>query len=217
MAKLQSSDLNYREVSDPQVWSALKRNDKDALKILFERYYSNLYQYAVKFCGCPDMAEDHIQNLFLKIWENRKTLGEVTGVKTYLWTALRRSLITALMKNKRKDSYKEEITENLSEMDLNAEEIITREELDDQRKKELKDALDQLTNKQREVLFLKFYEGMSYEEIEQIMSVSSQTSRNYVYEGLKSLKNILSVDNANTVYQQKEASSRRYQNKAHIG
>ncbi|MFP3345370.1 sigma-70 family RNA polymerase sigma factor, partial [Halomonas sp. SIMBA_159] len=58
----------------------------------------------------------------------------------------------------------------------------------------LKEAINQLTPKEREVLYLKFYEGMNYEEIEQIMSVSYQTSRNYVYRALQSLKAILTSE-----------------------
>ncbi|MEX2639138.1 MAG: RNA polymerase sigma factor [Balneolales bacterium] len=201
MKKLQIKNYSaYPELEDHQVWSALKQNDKNALKILFERYYYNLYQYAVKFCGCQDMAEDHIQDLFLRIWEKRRYLSEVTGVKTYLWTALRRSLITAIKKRERETINQTEIEKSLSGINFNAEEIITQKELTAQKQKSLKKALDQLSNKQKEVLFLKFYEGMSYGEIEQIMSVSSQTSRNYVYEGLKSLRTILSVNPSEDIF-----------------
>ncbi|MEX2640500.1 MAG: sigma-70 family RNA polymerase sigma factor [Balneolales bacterium] len=182
----------FNDCCDPLVWKALRNGEIDGLKILYNRYHSSLYLYAEKFCGSPDMAEDHVQNLFLRIWEKRNSLAEVTGVKTYLWTALRRSLITTLNKNQRENIYQEEVFDNLPDMNFNAEELLTQRELDDQNKDELMNAFGQLSKRQREVIFLKFYEGMTYEEIEQIMQVSSQTSRNYVCEALKTLKFILS-------------------------
>ncbi|MDX1642530.1 MAG: sigma factor, partial [Balneolaceae bacterium] len=69
---------------------------------LFKRHYDDLFRYAVKFCGSEVKAEDHIQDLFLRIWNRREFLGDVTGVKTYLWTALRRSLISKNKKENRK-------------------------------------------------------------------------------------------------------------------
>ncbi|MEX0779375.1 MAG: RNA polymerase sigma factor [Balneolales bacterium] len=179
--------------SDEKVWQALKANDKNALKTLFERHFDDLFIYAEKFCGDSELAEDHLQNLFLKIWEKRSNLGNVKGVKTYLWTALRRSLINVEEKKKTEKTYQNEVADSLYGMQFNVEELITYDELNNQKKHELQDALNQLSHTQREVLFLKFYEGMSYEEIEQIMSIGSQTTRNYVYKALKSLKEILIV------------------------
>lgn len=187
-------DPRQEKLSDPQAWSAILTGDRAAFGLLFSRYYDDLYHYAVKFSGRPDMAEDHIQKLFLKIWRRRDSLEEVKGVKTYLWAALRRSMIDTFRKEKAERKYLDKLGSGYVRMQYTAEELVIHDEVSAIRSRELKEAIDQLNPRQREVLYLKFYEGMSYEEIEQVMSVSYQTSRNYVYQALQSLKEILTPE-----------------------
>ena len=193
MAKEIQPDYNidYETLTDSEVWEAILAADRTAFGVLFSRYYDDLYHYAVKFSGRPDMAEDHIQKLFLKIWRRRDSLEEVRGVKTYLWSALRRSMIDTFRKERAEKKYLDKLRTESTRMRYTAEELLIHGEANAMRSKELKKAIDQLNSRQREILYLKFYDGMSYEEIEQIMSVSYQTSRNYVWQALQSLKEIL--------------------------
>lgn len=185
---------DYEALSDSEAWNALLAGDRDAFQYLFRKYYDDLYHYAVKFSGKPGIAEDHIQKLFLKIWRRRDQLEEVEGVKTYLWTALRRSMIDTFRKQRTQNKYLDKYQTDNTQMQFTAEELVIRDEISTIRSRELEAAINQLSPKEREVLYLKFYEGMSYKEIEQIMSVSYQTSRNYVYRALQSLKTILTSE-----------------------
>lgn len=174
-----------------ELWQELKRGQKNALEQLFLLYYADLFRYAVKFSGDEALAEDHIQDLFLNIWKRRDYLGEVTSVKTYLWTALRRSLIhhqrekgqKAKALNKR-DMY--EVGMQFSE-----EEIIIREEENKAKREALKNALNKLSPRQREIIYLRYYNGMTYEEINSITSLNYQTLRNHVYNAMKILESVM--------------------------
>ncbi|MDR8391862.1 sigma-70 family RNA polymerase sigma factor [Aliifodinibius sp. S!AR15-10] len=179
-------------LSDPEVWRELKKGDKKALEILVRRHYEDLSRYAIKFCDNKKLAEDSVQDLFLMLWRNRKDLDDVEAVKTYLWRALRNGIISKLRKVKRrKKILRRENAELQPEVKLNVEELIIEQEIDVQTREELEKALNQLSSRQREALYLKFYDGMNYEEIETIMSVSYQTVRNYIHEALSSLKSTL--------------------------
>jgi RNA polymerase sigma-70 factor (ECF subfamily) len=185
----QTSVHNIRK-SDEEVWQELKKGDKTALECIFHRYYADLYRYGIKFSGQRVLVEDEIQALFLKIWGNRQNLGDVTGVKTYLWTALRRRLID----KKKRDTHRESLLKKKlkeQEMQFSAEEVMIHREYQNYQSKALTEALNRLSEKHREVLFLKYYEGMSYEEIEHIMDINYQTARNYVYQGVKALREYL--------------------------
>lgn len=170
-----------------QVWKKLKAGNRDAFELLFHTYYNDLYVYGVKFCGDRFLVEDEIQSLFLKIWTNRKKLGDVRAVKTYLWTALRRNLLTA-SERKQREYTNLENHDFQAGFSLSIEEFIIRNEETELLKEELKKALEILSPKQKETLYLKFYEGMSYEEIEQIMGVNYQVARNYLYQGLQKIR-----------------------------
>jgi RNA polymerase sigma factor (sigma-70 family) len=179
-------------LSDSEVWRELKKGDKKALEILVRRHYEDLSRYAVKFCDNKKLTEDSVQDLFLMLWRDRKDLDDVEAVKTYLWRALRNGIISKLRKVKRrKKILRRKNAELQSEVKLNVEELIIEQEIDVQTREELEKALNRLSSRQREALYLKFYDGMNYEEIETIMSVSYQTARNYIHEALSSLKSTL--------------------------
>jgi RNA polymerase sigma factor (sigma-70 family) len=180
-------------MKDQQLWKKLKAGDRDAFEMLFRRYHKDLYRYAAKFCRDKEMAEDQIQNLFLKIWLRRENLGDVTAVKTYLWTSLRRELITE-MNRIDKNVDPDKLENSTSKFSLSAEEFIIKNELTNYRKRQLAKAIDTLTSKQKEILYLRFYEGMSYQEIEDIMDINYQVARNYLYKSLQSLKENVNLD-----------------------
>lgn len=177
--------------SEEQLWLELKKGNRDAFEMLFHRYYEDLYRYGIKFCGNEHMVEDQIQNLYLKIWMRKQRLGDVKGIKTYLWTALRRELITAMKKrDKRQKPYPS--WDGTDSFSLPVEDFIIKKEQERSRKNELKKVIDKLTPKQKEILYLRFYEGMSYDEIEDIMSVNYQVARNYLSQCLKTIKDKIS-------------------------
>lgn len=169
------------------LWVRLKEGDSNAFEQLFRIYHQDLYRYGFKFCSCRQTTEDEIQNLFLKIWANKKRLGDVTAVKTYLWTALRRRLFARIKKNE-KERERADRYAPAGVFHLSVEEFVIKKERLSDRRKHLEKAIGTLSPKQKEILYLKFYEGMSYEEIEEIMSVNYQVARNYLYRGLEKLR-----------------------------
>lgn len=178
-------------MTDAELWNKLKNGNRNALEVIFCRYYEDLFRYAVKFCGSEVVAEDHIQDLFLRIWKKRNNLGFVTRVKTYLWIALRRSLINQSNKDSRTSEIYAEFGEQKKSMQFAADEIIIKREKDEAKREALKQAMDELTPRQREIIYLRYYEGMTYKEIMSITSLNYQTLRNYVYESLKVLDTVL--------------------------
>jgi RNA polymerase sigma factor (sigma-70 family) len=186
-------ELNVHTIrkSDAEVWQELKQGEKKALERIFRRYYGDLYKYGVKLTGQPALVEDELQSLFLKIWNNRKNLGDVSGVKTYLWTALRRRLIAEKQKKHVGKGYFNSDPSAKQEMQFSAEELIIHREHRHLQARALKQALNRLSGKRREIMYLKYYDGLSYEEIQQVMGISYQTARNYIYEGLEALRTFL--------------------------
>jgi RNA polymerase sigma factor (sigma-70 family) len=181
-------------VKDEHLWKKLKAGDRQAFEILFRRYHKHLYRYAVKFCRDKEMAEDQIQNLFLKIWVRKENLGNVVAVKTYLWTALRRELITDMNREDKNLNQKNLADRSSARFSLSIEEFIIKSEDADFRRRQLARAIDSLTSKQREILYLRFYEGMSYQEIEDIMDINYQVARNYLYKSLQNLRENVNLE-----------------------
>lgn len=176
--------------SDHGLWLELKKGNKQALRSIFLRHYDSLFQYGLAIASNKTLTEDCLQELFFYLWENHKSLSDVKKVKGYLWIAFRRRLMVKL-KQKGRDAdlfipY---------EYDMKKESSIEKDIIQEERKKDNHRSLGKifncLTQKEREALFLKYYEGMSYSEIEQILDVSYQTARNYVYRAISRLRKAL--------------------------
>lgn len=146
------------EISDSAVWQAVLAGDQYAFELLFKRCYDDLYLGAVTYNGNSDLAEDHIQELFVKIWECRERLEEVEEVRTYLWTALRGCMIDSFRKNRAGERYYDQWEKSDCQMHYPVEELIVHDELGAVPSTELMDPVNQLTPHQREALYLKFYE-----------------------------------------------------------
>lgn len=180
----------HDKISESELWDSFKSGDKDAFKAIYYKYYMLLYKYGVKTSADTDLAEDCLQDLFLKLWKNRENLGDISSVKSYLYRAYIRLLFEAIKKSRR------EI--NLAELDhpqeeSSIEETIIQHQNQAAVNQHLHQALKHLTKRQRQVMLLHYFEGLSYKQIAEILPIKYQAIRNCVHEGIKILrKNIAS-------------------------
>ncbi|HYW34705.1 MAG TPA: sigma-70 family RNA polymerase sigma factor [Balneolaceae bacterium] len=178
-----------------RLWEEFLKGDGTAFGKIFKFYYQDLYGYGLKFCQKPDMVKDCIQEVFANIGESRRRLGKVESVKAYLIVTLRRTLLKRLERRRTQETKMDEHVQRKS-FQLSPEDIIIHEEIDQEQRHALKEALQTLPSRQKEVLFLRYFNGMSYNEIEQILSINYQSIRNHVYRATKRLKNILDKNDA---------------------
>jgi|SRR5690625_54624 len=183
---------------DVELWKHLKQGDRTAFETLFRKYHQDLHRFAIRFSGDSQLAEDLIQDLFVNIWQQRVSLGDVRSVRAYLWISLRRALIST--QKRRRDRYSTFESGSVSDFNLPVEAFIIEREERDLQERNLERALQSLTPRQKEVLYLKFYEGMSYKEIGDIMSINYQVARNYLSGGLKALRKELRPVEQEAIY-----------------
>lgn len=176
-----------------EIWDDFVDGDHSSFKKLFRGYYEGLYGYGLKLCNDPNLVKDTIQNLFLNIWKRRNDLDHIESPNVYLYVSLRRNIL-----NKKEDrSRKRELAKkkrDKSTIYFGAEELIIKSELKEEQREKLHTALNQLSNQQKEVLYLHYYNGMSYGEIEEILSINRQSVRNHVYRAMETLRTVLDID-----------------------
>jgi RNA polymerase sigma factor (sigma-70 family) len=174
-------------MDDNLVWLSLKKGNADAVDILMKKYYSDLYNYGIKLSANRSLTKDCIQDLFVKLWRDREKLSEVTFVKTYLLKSLKQNLIKVMTKENRWVAYAGQVEYGegivFSQEDL----LIVQQEVSDQQQR-IVDALNKLPNRYREAVYLKFYSGLTNEQIAEMMSIKTQSVYNLIYEALKILK-----------------------------
>lgn len=179
--------------SGDAVWERFVQGDQSCFRRLFKVHYNSMYGYGIKLCNRPELVKDCIQELFRTVWERRNELNHIESPNVYLFVSLRRKIL-------KKEKSRRKLNGDLEEVDESRftqfarEEIIIKDEVKFQQKEELKKALNQLSDRQKEVIFLYYYNGMSYGEIEQILSINRQSVRNHIYRGMETLRSVLDTE-----------------------
>ncbi len=175
--------------SDEELWEQLKEGHKQSLRTLFLRYYDALFRYGLSVCSREELIEDCLQELFYQLWERRGDLSDVQNVKGYLWISFRRRLMGQLKKKNESDNKSVQFEAKMKKV-MSIEGTIIDSEKRDRTHERLRQVFADLSTREREVLFLKYYEGMSYSEIEEILGLEYQTVRNYMYRAIDRLREI---------------------------
>lgn len=170
------------------VWEQMKSGDEKSLSQIFTFFYSDLYQYGMKLFALPDLVKDSIQDVFVRIWEKRASIGEVQNPKAYLISSVRRKLF--FNKETQHTGLTEQILKNegVQNFSFSASEFMEIEEISVQLRNSLVQAINNLPERQRELIFLRFYYNLRYAEIAQIMEVNEQTVRNLMQRALANLR-----------------------------
>ena len=162
-------------------------NDQDALATIYFKLYDLLFTYGLKHTSNRQLVEDAIQTVFLNILNNRKQVGKVNNLKGYLFTAFRHQLFLDFKKQKNIIITAQIQEENFSYFKNQK----ARDSDDDQIEeihKAIRKSIEKLPPKQQEILFLRFNNGISYEEIAQICNISVDSCYKSVYRSVKTVR-----------------------------
>lgn len=171
-----------------ELWLALKNGSQEALAELYNLYIDELIRYGYRVSRNRELVVDSIQDLFLTLWQSRRSLSETDSVRFYLFRALR----NRINRNQGLEGPLNsvdigEISELVSDLLHPEAEQIVREE-DQDRVKRLKTAIDKLPTRQREIIQLRYYSDFSMEEIGQIMDINIQSARNLLFRAISELR-----------------------------
>ncbi len=174
---------------DISIWQSLKQGSDTAFRAIYSSNYNCLYEYGFRIVPDEEMVKDCIHDLFVKIWNNKANLGSVRSIRPYLLVSLR-SIIYNRIKanNRRKLTLFDSNTEQNFAMVFSAEsEYIKKEEVY-QQSLLLINALNQLTSRQKEAIFLRYFAGLEYEEIADILGITVKASYKLVARALALLR-----------------------------
>ena len=170
------------------LWTSLKKGDRNALGKLFSVYYPLLINYGSKLCPDHQLLEDCIQDLFADIWQSQAA-SEVESVKAYLFKALKYKIFKK-QRNRLFKSHNGELPDEMP-FEISHETFLVEQQENKDRARKLIDVLSQLPNRQREVIYLKIFQELSYEEVSDIMNINYQVCRNLMSQAIKTLRKLL--------------------------
>lgn len=154
---------------------------------LFKEHYSELCAYANKFLNDLSAAEETVQALFVKVWENRESIVFTKSQRVYLYSATRNACFNQLRHLKIREAYKEYNQEEMEYQGSTVEEDYQAIELSDKIRK----SIDALPEGRRKIFILSRFEGMKYKEIADELKISIKTVEHQMGSAIKHLKNDL--------------------------
>ena len=163
---------------------ALKSGSINAFKSLFDNYSQKLYRFSLAYLKSETEAEDIVQDVFLKIWENRMSLKAGTSFQSYLFTIAFNSNQKNFNKRVRNDKFKLDLFEWLASDNLSMEDQINFELL----LKKLELLIDQMPIRRKEIFLKRKKEGKSVQSIALEMGISEKTVENQITEAMNSLR-----------------------------
>ena len=171
-----------------RLWASYRDGNKDALGTLAERYYRTLTRYGLKFGVDRAVVEDCIQNIFLYLWQNRLRINMTGSVKFYLLKSLRHAIIHYL-DDQQRFSHVEDGEWAWSLPDhFNAEAFLIEKESFTAVITQLQAQLEALPKREREAIYLRYYENLEVHEIADIMGINRQSVSNFLQKALTRIR-----------------------------
>ena len=179
------------EWSDLDLWEGCKAGNQDMLSEIYRRYFDDMYSYGYRILNDQEVVKDCVQTIFVKLISGKHRYT-VTNLKAYLFAALR----NALYQHQRQLAVRKKME---NEIRYTAGPPFTLDfSLPEQRQQEnlaaLQQALQHLTARQKEVIYLRYIADVSYEDISDIMQLSTKGTYKLVARALQHLKELLSTD-----------------------
>lgn len=178
------------ELSPPQLLHRISSGETEALSELYNRYASLLLCLARKVVGSTQDAEEVLQEVFLQVWRRADTYdSRRSSVPTWLFVITRRRAIDRLRRERTASRTLEAVTQERprAAVDPEAEDSI----LHQQRRRRIRQALAGIPSKQRQVLELAYFQGLSQSQIAERVGIPIGTVKTRALLGMRKLRTVL--------------------------
>jgi RNA polymerase sigma-70 factor (family 1) len=171
------------ELNDLQILEKLKEGDPLAYNQLFDKYYMPLCVYSLKYCDSFQLAEDIVQDLFVKLWDEKIYMKFDNPMSPYLFKAVKNNTLQGIKKqSKYQFDAIEKVVNNLMEEDQ-----LDFADLEEEKNK-LYEQVEALPEKSKEVFKAIVLENMKYKEVAERLDISVNTVKTHYARALKQLR-----------------------------
>lgn len=165
------------------------QGDKQSLEQLMKTHYKSLFNYGSKYSVDAELVKDCIQELFIGLWDRRNNLSTDVNPKAYLIASLRRGLHRKIHSESKFSKYRDEIDKSINfGFEFSIEQKIIDNESLQHLVKKVGVSVSTLPKRQKEVIYLKFFQDLSRDEIAAVMGNNPQTVSNLLQLALKRLR-----------------------------
>lgn len=163
--------------------------DEKAFLAIFNLYHAGLYRLAIRFLKSPDLAADVVQDVFIKLWENRLSANPSLSFKSYVFTIAKNNILNILKRAAKEEAIKKEIVGHATPFNTSNEDTVVYSDLAYAAEK----AIDSLPPQRKAVFRMHKDEGKDQHQIAVAMGISKNTVRDHLAKAHKYLRGYLKI------------------------
>lgn len=167
-------------------WQQFISGDNDSYSWIYNTFVQDIYRYGLRFTSNKEIIQDCIQEVFTTLYKNRDRLITPENIKIYLFVSLKNNLIRTIYKE---SVYNHDLSEDI-EFSLEPtveDEFISNEQYVNQQKR-IKEILTLLSPRQREIIYYRYIQELSMDEICTLMDLNYQSAQNLIQRSLKKMR-----------------------------
>ncbi len=173
-----------------ELWDAFKEGDAQAFVSLFKQLYPILFHYGKHIVKRDEWVEDAILEVFEETWQAEKK-PVIASPKAYFISSIKYKLMKVVTKEGKQNALGD--NEEAQPFVLSPESLMINQEENNELREKVLAAIAKLSNRQKEIIYLKYYLNFSYEDISHVMKINYQASRNLLHHSLQSLRKIIGI------------------------
>jgi RNA polymerase sigma-70 factor (family 1) len=177
---------------EQELLKRIAEGDEAAFKELYDRSWNRLYSFAISWLKSGILAEDVVQDIFLKLWIRRSELNAIKNADNYLFILCRNAVLNLMEKNAVRKKSGEEIASAL-ESPLLPDAALQLKEM----KTTINQLVEKLPTQQRLIYKMSREEGLTHDEIAQRLGILKETVKNHMVRALNTLRK--NADPGNTL------------------
>jgi len=172
------------EIDENELILRLQKNDREAFMVLYDRYHVLIYQWVLKLVKVPHLAEDLVQEVFLKIWKIREHINPQQSFPAFLYRISRNMAFNTIKKIASEEKLQAQVMTELRNNCESAENKLLWQQYEEI----LRNAVEQLPKQRQKVFKLCRTEGKTYEEVAQELGISRNTVKEHMVLAVKNIK-----------------------------
>lgn len=175
-----------KQEEDFALWNQFLEGDEKAYLYIYKLYAQDMYSYGMLFTTNSELVKDCLHDVFIKIHRNRKKLSQVDNIRLYLLKAMKNYLFDVF--DKKKELFHNDTIEPVFSPEYTIEDKIIRQEELHYQSRKIRQMLESLTPRQKEVLYYRYMKNLTYDEIGEIMQMNYQSILNLIQRSIKKLR-----------------------------
>ena len=181
---------DFNRKSDLELFQLIKEREKGALEAVFNRYYDSLCRFGITYENNMDVVEEKVSDVFIQLWNTHERIHEIKNPKPYLYVVVKNKLMEPVSYQKLKQPLDQGFEDSFSSSPCIEQEIIDQEQREMYVQK-IREILDQIPQKSRQIFEMSRLDELKYKEISEILGVSIKTVESHMAIALKTIRNMV--------------------------